>query len=125
MLGLGLALTGLCVLLCVRAGSMLGLALTGLCVLLCVRAGSVLGLGLALTGLCQEGTVDSRTHLATLWDRLGSLLDNTSPQDSTYQVRIVVKTPPPQDSTYLVRIVTKTPPPPEQHLSGENRDDST
>ena len=120
---------------------MLGLALTGLCVLLCVRAGSVLGLGLALTGLCQEGTVDSRTHLATLWDRLGSLLDNTSPQDSTYQVRIVlktpppqdstyqvrivVKTPPPQDSTYLVRIVTKTPPPPEQHLSGENRDDST
>ena len=84
-----------CVAVCVRAGSVLGLglALTGLCVWLCVRAGSVLGLGLALTGLCQEGTADSRTHLATLWDRLGSLLDNTSPQDSTYQVRIVMKTP--------------------------------
>ncbi|KAL8620364.1 hypothetical protein ACOMHN_060273 [Nucella lapillus] len=49
------------------------------------RSGSVLGLGLALTGLCQDGKPESRDHVTETWNKLSSLLDNTPPQDHAYQ----------------------------------------
>ncbi|XP_070176499.1 focadhesin-like [Littorina saxatilis] len=49
------------------------------------RTGCVLGLGLALTGLCQEGQSESRVHVTAMWGKLGPLLDNTPPGDSAYQ----------------------------------------
>ncbi|XP_041369730.1 focadhesin-like [Gigantopelta aegis] len=49
------------------------------------RSGSLLGLGLAISGLCEEGKTDSRVHVASIQEKLMGLLDHTDVKQSEFE----------------------------------------
>ena len=50
------------------------------------RSGSVLGLGLAISGLCEEGKTDSRVHVSRIQEKLMGLLDHTEVKQAEFEV---------------------------------------
>ncbi|XP_071110148.1 focadhesin-like [Haliotis cracherodii] len=49
------------------------------------RSGCLLGVGLAVSGLCEEGKTESRAHVSAVHDKLTMLMEETPSTDSSYQ----------------------------------------
>ncbi|XP_046545325.1 focadhesin-like [Haliotis rubra] len=53
------------------------------------RSGCMLGVGLAVSGLCEDGKTESRAHVSAVHDKLVMLMETTPPTDSSYQALCV------------------------------------
>ncbi|XP_067665779.1 focadhesin-like [Haliotis asinina] len=53
------------------------------------RSGCLLGVGLAVSGLCEDGKTESRAHVSAVHDKLTMLMEATPPTDSSYQALCV------------------------------------